>query len=391
LKSVSLFIAFCCAVVFAGPPEGDFAPTCHVGEPALYDPLKSFEVPWFNVNLDAPPQERYKEIASHYHKEMAEVIQVIKDMLSLLGDLPFEMLVKLMGYAEDELIPMPYKLEIQGIAEASGIPVAELALMNIYYELSRFCTSIVAQTPEGQLFHARNLDFGQLFIWDNSTRSWKLTEKLKKVTININFIKNGQILFKGTTMAGHVGIITGMRPQAFSISMNAKVLPDITNVISWFSGGQKDVHFVMWVEREVFEKCSTFQEARTYLSSVNQLAGCYYILGGAKQDEGVIIVRNETSVMTEVWLDHTNPDSWYVLQTNYDPDQKPIFLDDRITPGNNCMKKLTQAGVSPAGLYQVLASKTNLNKTTVHTVIMSVATGLYQTFIQYCPDPCWFL
>ena len=56
----------------------------------------------------------------------------------------------------------------------------------------------------------RNLDFGQLFMWNITTQSWGLSDSLKKVSVNINYIRNGTILFKGTTLAGHVGIITGI-------------------------------------------------------------------------------------------------------------------------------------------------------------------------------------
>lgn len=71
--------------------------------------------------------------------------------------------------------------------------------------------------------------------------------------------------------------------------------------------------------------------------------------------------------------------------------QKPFFLDNRRDPGNKCVVELDQTGVSASGLYEVLSSKTTLNKTTVHSVIMSIATGFYETFIQDCPDPCWFV
>lgn len=212
------------------------------------------------------------------------------------------------------------------------------------------------------MFHARNLDFGQLFVWDIEKKSWHLSEALKKVTVNLNFIKNGKVLFKGTTFAGHLGVITAMKPNAFTISMNAKVLPDIGNVISWLAGGYNntDLHFAMWAEREVMTKCDTYDEAKTFLSEIVQLAGCYYILGGKNKNEGVIIVRNETSVLDMVEMDVDNG-KWFVLQTNYDPDQTPIYLDDRRTPGNKCMNALG-GNVTAAGLYEVLTSKTTLNK-----------------------------
>uniref|UniRef100_A0AC34R5Y6 Ceramidase n=1 Tax=Panagrolaimus sp. JU765 TaxID=591449 RepID=A0AC34R5Y6_9BILA len=350
MRSIYILSTVLFVGIVATPPEGKFAPKCVVGS-GIYDPAKAGEVPWLTVDLDLPPEERYKRIVAPFAEGMKEVIDTIKQMAQLIpGDFLIPLLEELMQHAHDLLFPREYALEIDGIAEATGISVADLSMMNIYYELSRFCTSIVAQDVNGQTYHARNLDFGQLFVWDTKLSTWHLSEALRKVTVNIDFVKNGQVIFKGTTFAGHIGIITGMKPDKFTISMNAK----------------------------------------DFLSGITQLAGCYYILGGKNVDEGVIIVRNETSVLDYVEL-NSQKDVWYVLQTNYDPQQTPIFLDDRRTPGNNCMKQLTQSRVNASGLFEVLSSKTTLNKTTVHTVIMSLATGLYQTFIQRCPDPCWFL
>lgn len=66
------------------------------------------------------------------------------------------------------LIMQPYQDEIQvaifgiifqflqGIADELGCNLGQLAFLNIFYELSRFCTSIVAQTSDNKdLYHAR--------------------------------------------------------------------------------------------------------------------------------------------------------------------------------------------------------------------------------------------
>uniref|UniRef100_A0A0N4VX65 CBAH domain-containing protein n=1 Tax=Haemonchus placei TaxID=6290 RepID=A0A0N4VX65_HAEPC len=158
-----------------------------------------------------------------------------------------------------------------------------LAFLNIFYELSRFCTSIVAQPPGNRdMYHARNLDFGQFFVWNIAAQSWDLTESLKKVTMNLNFVRNGTLLFKGTTLAGHVGILTGMKPNAFSLSMNAKVEPDIGNIIQWLNGNRSNIEFAMYFDRKLFEEANTFQEAQQFIYNVQLLSGAYFILGGNK-------------------------------------------------------------------------------------------------------------
>lgn len=89
---------------------------------------------------------------------------------------------------ETTLLSTGIGLEIicfQGIAKVTGVKVADLAMLNVFYELSRFCTSIVAESPWGKLYHARNLDFGQPFIWDPEKHTWALTDALKRVRMSV--------------------------------------------------------------------------------------------------------------------------------------------------------------------------------------------------------------
>ena len=57
--------------------------------------------------------------------------------------------------------------------------------------------------------------------------------------------------------------------------------------------------------------------------------------------QGSIITRSREKA-EDVWLMGTRNSSWYLLQTNYDNWKAPFFLDDRRTPGNMCMRKMTQ-------------------------------------------------
>jgi len=62
-----------------------------------------------------------------------------------------------------DTLPAPYGDEMRGIANATGVPLGEIVLYNIFYEIFTMCTSIVAQDPNGKILHGRNLDFG-LFL-----------------------------------------------------------------------------------------------------------------------------------------------------------------------------------------------------------------------------------
>ncbi|GMT07959.1 hypothetical protein PENTCL1PPCAC_30133, partial [Pristionchus entomophagus] len=74
-------------------------------------------------------------------------------------------------------------------------------------------------------------------------------------------------------------------------------------------------------------------------------------------------------------------DHWFILQTNYNQDTPTLFLDDRQTPGENCMRKLGRSNVGFAGLYNVLSSRSNLNKLTAYTALMHTDTGDFETHL----------
>ena len=144
------------------------------------------------------------------------------------------------------------------------------------------------------------------------------------------------------------------------------------------------------------------------LSTTPLIAPCYYIVGGPGpkqviffyffQDyfefeikllflKGAVITRNREN-SADVWNLGTN-NTWFLAETNYDHWKAPLFIDDRITPCNNCMNKLGQDNFDFAGLFNVLSSKPVLNKLTVYTALIETQTGRMETYIQYCKTPCW--
>ena len=143
-------------------------------------------------------------------------------------------------------LPAPYGDEIRGISKATGIELGLVFLFNIAYELEGGCTSIVAQNQvrkkrqqglvdglpndanslslslslslsflfsssflffsfllqNGQLFHARNLDFGLFLGWDKLNHTWALTEKLRPLLFNARVMKGGVNIYNATYFAG---------------------------------------------------------------------------------------------------------------------------------------------------------------------------------------------
>ncbi|EDL88611.1 N-acylsphingosine amidohydrolase (acid ceramidase)-like (predicted), isoform CRA_a [Rattus norvegicus] len=159
--------------------------------------------PLFNVSLDAAPELRWLPMLQHYDPDFvrAAVAQVIGDrvpqwILEMIGEIVQKV---------ESFLPQPFTSEIRGICDYLNLSLAEGVLVNLAYEASAFCTSIVAQDSQGRIYHGRNLDY-------------PFGNALRKLTADVQFVKNGQIVFTATTFVGYVGLWTGQSPHKFTIS-----------------------------------------------------------------------------------------------------------------------------------------------------------------------------
>jgi len=319
------------------------------------------------------------------------MLKLVKDLTApIFGDKLIEFVDTHMDSWADKL-DAPYADEIKGIAQVTGLPLGEVVLYNVFYEVFTFCTSIVAEDPSGKLWHARNLDFGLFMGWDPKKHDWMLSSQLRDMVINLNFTRNGKSVYKTVNFAGYVGVYNGVKKDAFSITANERFNIDggYVGIMKWLRGEAPYAKWMTFLVRDTLEQANTFEEAKAMLNNTEVLSPVYYILGGSKSGEGAIVTRAREDSLDILSMDTSKPAGWYVLETNYDNWEKPLFLDDRRTPGNECMHKLGRANVGAAGLFNVLSSQTTLNKLTVYTVIMQTTDYTMETFIQTCPQPCW--
>uniref|UniRef100_A0A673FPV1 Acid ceramidase n=1 Tax=Sinocyclocheilus rhinocerous TaxID=307959 RepID=A0A673FPV1_9TELE len=238
------------------------------------------------------------------------------------------------------------------------------------------------------LIHARNLDFGLFMGWDLKNRSWIITEKLKPLVVNIDFRRNNQTVFKSTNFAGYVGMLTGIHPRSFTLTMNERFTLDggYIGILEWILG-KRDGMWMSFLTRSVLENATSYESAKALLSDTKLLAPAYFILGGNQPGQACIITRSRTHSINPLELDVKNG-RWYVLETNYDHWKEPLFLDDRRTPAMKCMNQTTQADISIKTVYDVLSTKPVLNKLTTYTTLMEVSKGTLESYIRDCPNPC---
>ena len=333
--------------------------------------------PRYTLDLDKDPLDRWANIVVDFKPAIQLLLAEFEKMVpkavveaaSLIGD------------AAIKYLPYPYGLEIVGVATAIDRSVGDVLLANILYEVSayghgklneRACTSIVAESLNGTILHGRNLDY-------------HFTDALQNLTIIVDFYKSGKRLYTGTMFAGMVGLLTGMKPNGFTVTLNERDTGDWwMNALAAITAGTHGISTLL-IRDAISDPNLDFEGAVNRLAYTNIIAPCYLIVGGVGPNQGAIITRDRESAL-DVWrLDSING-FWFRVETNYDHWNAPPTSDDRRDPANKAMSAMGRNNLSPTELFNVLSIHPVYNSGTVYTVLMSAADpDLYQTLVR--PDP----
>ncbi|XP_073717268.1 N-acylethanolamine-hydrolyzing acid amidase-like [Misgurnus anguillicaudatus] len=321
----------------------------------------SFPPPVVNISLDVPADQRWAPLKNLYDVDFLKkaAAQVIDSTVPKWVHDAVKPIVR----ALEKYIPQPYAEEIRGMASFYGSDISDIVLLNFAYEVSTFCTSIVAQDIKGNIYHGRNLDCPH--------------DVLRNLTLDVVFIKNGQVAYRGTTFAGYVGLWTGQSDKKFTVSGNQRNKGHWwENVISALFKSSP----VSWLVRETLEEAEDFQNAVNRLKKVPIIADVYYIVGGVRPGEGVVITRDRDG-SADIWpLDPVNG-NWYRVETNFDH-----WLPSKDDRRDTAMKALNATGqdhIDMNSLYQVLSVYPVCRNHTVYTTVMSAAApGKYTTRVR---------
>ncbi|XP_036859199.1 N-acylethanolamine-hydrolyzing acid amidase isoform X1 [Manis javanica] len=311
--------------------------------------------PLFNVSLDAAPELRWLPVLRHFDEDYLRAA-----FAQILGDTVPKWIHALIRKAVGELerfLPQPFADEIRGVCDALNFNLADCLLLNLAYESTAFCTSIVAQDSRGHIYHGRNLDYPFGYF-------------LRNLTVDVQFLKNGQVAFTGTTFVGYVGLWTGQSPHKFTVSGDEREKGWWwENVIAALFQRHS---LVSWLIRTTLSESENFEAAVYRLAKTPLIADVYYIVGGTFPREGVVITRNRDGPM-DIWpLDPLNG-AWFRVETNYDHWKPVPKSDDRRTPAIKALNATGQANLSLDTLFQVLSVFPVYNNCTIYTTVMSAA------------------
>ena len=356
--------------------------------------------PTFDVDLDKDPHDRWTDVVEHFKPG---ILTMLDDVETLVPKKALDFVSQIGDDRVADLIP--YGSEMVGIAKTVDRPANRILLANIFYELTAYghggdggATSIVAEDIKSTIFHGLNLDF-------------KFTDTLRDLTVTVNFYYKGTLAYTGTAFAGMVGLVTGMKPNGFTITLDMggseesqeqRWLEEILLILDLegYGGYTVPSTSIRFLFNETLLYPMNFSGAVSFFSTINYYPHCYLVVGGLGPNEGAVITTNSDSSTTDVWRflsttmrDYSTSDSdiwrlnsttdrWFLVETNYDHQDPPPPSDDRRDTAINALKAIGREKFTADSLIDVLSISPIYNSRTVYTVLMSASDpSLYQTWI----------
>jgi len=148
---------------------------------AIIDPAPK---PGFKIDYDLPAGKRFAEVYEYFKEPLSSMVDYFYETISPEYQQWF--IDNEAGLKKSQ--PDVYA-EMANMAEIVGQPLIKTLTVNSITEFSTFCTSIVAKTPDNEISHVRNLDFG-------------FTDTMKELVYMAYLIKDGELVAEAPSIAG---------------------------------------------------------------------------------------------------------------------------------------------------------------------------------------------
>jgi hypothetical protein len=279
----------------AAPLEGEAPPVldpqAYAQSPPVAKGTTASSVPRYVINMDTPPLERWAAFVDIYRDSIraadALLDAQLREAAPRVGPI-VRALAETATSAAATLNKVMFGDDIKAIAQLVGLPVGRAVALQLVYEASALCTSVVVPkdplAPEGATppAHIRTMD-------------WEM-DFLRPLTVELVYVRSGQPVFITTTWAGYAGVLTGMRlcpsapAAAFGVSVNFRSPGDGTfwTNLSKTLNGAWPIGFLV---REAMEHANGFDEAAEWLRCSELIAPCYFTISGTQPGQGYVVTR----------------------------------------------------------------------------------------------------
>jgi predicted choloylglycine hydrolase len=236
------------------------------------------ETPSYVIDLDQPEADRWAEtIAAEKENARKLIDRAAADLerVPRVARWSFGQLYRMFGGL--------YQGEIAAWAEALGVSVGTATMLNCLYELSHLpqprwlgCTAGIRWIEGHGMVHVRTLD-------------WPI-DGMGEATRLFRFRK-GEREFLSIAMPGQVGMLSGMLPRGYSVTINwapPAALPNFE-----FGPG--------FLLRDVFETCNTFAEAVERLEKTPLSTSVFYTVCGVEKGQACVIERTQAGAAVRLF------------------------------------------------------------------------------------------
>jgi hypothetical protein len=228
------------------------------------------DVPTYVIDLDRKEATRWDEVIARETTVAGRLIQEAGKQFERVPHFPRWVFARL--YQRSGGL---YQGEIASWAKALDVSVGTVTILNCAYELSHLrwpkpfgCTAAVRWVDGLGMVHARSLDW-PLATMGAGTRLFRY--------------QRGAREFVSVGVPGHVGVLSGMLPQAYSVTINWA--PPVA--FPCFDFGPA------FLLRDTLETCDGYDAAVRTLSETPLSTSVFYTICGTAQGQACVIERTQ--------------------------------------------------------------------------------------------------
>jgi hypothetical protein len=228
------------------------------------------DVPPYRIDLERDESSRWDEVIA---RERATAQRLVREAGS-----EFERVPELLRWVFARLYRWSgglYRDEIASWAEALGVSVGTATILNCAYELSHLrwpkvfgCTAGVRRVDGVGMVHVRSLDW-PLATMGAATRLFRF--------------QRGAREFVSVGVPGHVGVLSGMLPRAYSVTINWA--PPVA--LPCFDFGPA------FLLRDTLETCDTYDAAVRALTETALSTSVFFTVCGTALEQACVIERTQ--------------------------------------------------------------------------------------------------
>mmetsp|Transcript_66727 Transcript_66727/g.195105 ORF Transcript_66727/g.195105 Transcript_66727/m.195105 type:complete len:403 (-) Transcript_66727:65-1273(-) len=333
--------------------------------------------PW-TIDLDLPPEERWREIVLAHRGELARLLPNIDERRQSNTAVDG---VDRTQFLQFHNIDDEYLAELVGVvkwANHSEVTLERLIFWNLQYEMvdAHLCTGILAANENGMVYHGRNFD------WDMSWNGEDRRLSLEDITIDVTYTRHGVPLFNSVSFVAMNGVHTGVaygHNASWSFEQNTRFTNNVTKNLEAAKAGGRPYSFVM---RSLMERSLDFKSAVREVERSKVSAAMYFIMAGSQPWQGAVVALDAAShekSLNNVQVLSPSINRWFLVQTN--DDMWTEASDDRRPEGVAFLAKMGQGGVNLDNLLVAMRTYPLFNPNTLLTTMIVPAKHYHRTWM----------